>query len=278
MPTTPITAETMKQCFDQVLPALKAIPDNEVKKPRVSIDAAASLVLGAIDRLEPYLDDLARLFPNDANVVKELRTRAFAMLYAWVDNRTALPAPAELPPLVAEGLALRQRLLLSAEVMVAEGAIPAASVAEIRAGSGHLDVGTDLLNLAKLLGRNEKALDETSPKTKALLPEADRLGAMIVVAYGKKEQAKGPDSEPVRMRDRSYTHFFVAFEEARDQLAYLRRKEGDADKILPSIFASKRGRTTEPDAPSPAPSPLPVPLNGGAKPSPDVDPDSPFIS
>lgn len=239
-PLTEITSETMQLCFEQVLPELHALPAETIKKPRVNVAAAAGLVIAAMNRAQPHLEELARTFPGEATVIQDLPIRAFAMLHAWVDNATAPAETTELPALVEDGLALRKRLLAAADLLVGEHILPAANVATIRAGSGHLDVGTDLMELALLLGRYPDDLAATAPRTAALLPEANRLGLAIFLAYGRKKQPKGDDTPAEQLRDRAYTHFLNAYEETRHQLAYLRRNQRDADRILPSIFTPLR--------------------------------------
>jgi hypothetical protein len=285
MPNTEISAETMEQCFNELLPELLAIPENEVKKPRVNIPAVSALMFAAVARLVPYQEEMARRFPEEAPIVNSLRKRAFAMMHAYLDATMAEPVRADVLELAAQAGPLRLRLLRAAELLVVEGEVTEEAVAAIREGSGYLDLATDLLRLEKLLSAREKAVEQNTPKIKVLLPEAARLGAVLMEAIGVRELPKDGAPQVVQIRDRGYTYFTDALEEARSQLAYIRRKQNDVDAILPNIFSNRRTTPSPIEGAEPAPSPggtTGTNGNGSAKPAPapthDVDPDSPFIS
>lgn len=286
MPNTDISPETMARCFQEVLPQLLAIPESEVKKPRVSIPAVSALMFAAVERVARHEAAMVAQFPDDAAVVQSLRTRAFAMMHAYLDADMAEPVKPEVLAWVAQAVPLRIRLLRAAELLVAEGEITEDAVAAIREGSGYLDTATDLLRLDKLLSAHLAAVEKHTPQAKTLLPEAKELGAHLMRAVGVRNLPKEGDAEPVQIRDRAYTYFIAGYDEARAQLGYLRRYEGGVDTILPNIFSTRRSSTTASDTTdenddlgakggstngaTPAPFPVPSP-----KPN---DPDNPFVS
>jgi hypothetical protein len=259
MPDT--TTNAMKEAFDRLLPALRAIPADQVKKPKVDLTIAGGRVLAALPRFNKYAADLKALPHTSAQLIDELGDRALAMLWAYSSYRGVPQEPSSLPALFDRGSELRKRLLAAADFLVADGKLPASFVAEVREGSGYADLARDLLALGGLFESRERTaqLDAIAPK--ALVDEGLEVAGRMAVAVGARGQA-GAAEEPevVQMRDRTYTYFSEAFDEARTGLAYLRAKQGDADEILPSVFAGRRTATRE-EVPAPAPAPAPTPTD-----------------
>jgi hypothetical protein len=78
--------------------------------------------------------------------------------------------------------------------------------------------------------------------TRAELEEA-RLGAdRLLAALGRQAEAE-PNVDPNEVIYRQlYSRVVRAYAEVRDALRFLRRKQGDAERIAPSIFPRPKGR------------------------------------
>ena len=90
------------------------------------------------------------------------------------------------------------------------------------------------------------------------------LADQLVTAVGEREQAPVIAAEAVRDRHGAFTLFINAYDEVRAAITYIRRKQGDAESIAPSLYA---GRTVSkkkpaddnndnPPAPTPAVNPI----------------------
>jgi hypothetical protein len=99
---------------------------------------------------------------------------------------------------------------------------------------------------------------------------ADRsrlLALRLTRLIGLKEQGPALLAAATELRTRAFALVLRTYEETRLAVAYLRRREGDADSIAPSLYSGKaRRRSTEepvpvpvPAAPAPASVPVPAP-------------------
>ena len=254
----------MNAAYELLLPKLRAIPADRVVKPKVDLQAAAGLVIAALPKLAPYKAALGALPNTSKELVDELEDRAYAMVRAITDARAVLKETLPLPALLERGEIVRTLLLASADILVVYGDIPASFVADVRANSGHLDLASDLLVLGRMLTREWAKAENRTPAKKELVEEALRLGEQLTIALGNKAQP-GEASEVVQLRDRAYTLFLEAYNEVRTGLAYLRAKEGDAEKTFPSVFAGNRRGSRGGEEEQPAPGPGPGPLSPQAE-------------
>lgn len=271
----------MIQAYERMQPAFRAIPKDRIQKPKVDLTTASGTVLAALPKIEKHKAALLALPHTRKELVEELADRALAMLWAFAGQKTVLKETLPLPALLERGAAVRKTMLLAADVLVNDGNVPQSFVDDVRAGSGHRDLASDLLALGGLVHKQWEHAKGRSPATPELVQESLQLGEALSVALGERAQPV-EQSEAAEMRDRAYTHFLEAYNEVRTALAYLRARDGDAEQILPSVFANRRGGSKEEPvdgaAPGPAPSPIVggAPVNGGgAQPA---DPDSPFVT
>jgi hypothetical protein len=102
--------------------------------------------------------------------------------------------------------------------------------------------------------------------TLAALNDAGNRAVELLAAVGLREQGAISTGEAARLRQKAYTFFVRAYEDARRAVVYLRAAEGDADEIAPSLYAGRGGSRRRPSEEAP--------VNGAAQQgTPDV-PDS----
>jgi hypothetical protein len=122
-------------------------------------------------------------------------------------------------------------------------------------------------NAAKVAARTSIKPDE--------LAAAEDMANKLGKAVGLREQSPQVIAEASRVRQAAYTLFIKAYEEVRSGVQYLRRHEGDADSVAPSLFANRGNRkkpadenTDKPDSPATPvvnpPAPVAPGNNGGA--------------
>jgi hypothetical protein len=100
----------------------------------------------------------------------------------------------------------------------------------------------DLLMLASILRKNAAKIAERTSIKPNELAAAEDLGAKFSEAVGIREQSPQVIAQAARFRQAAYTLFVKAYEEVRAAVQYLRRHEGDADNIIPSLFANRGAR------------------------------------
>jgi hypothetical protein len=106
----------------------------------------------------------------------------------------------------------------------------------------------------------DKIADRTSIKPEELTAAED-LAAKFSEAVGLREQTPQTVAAATRVRQAAFTLFVTSYNEVRAAVQYLRRREDDADTIIPSLFAihgvRKKSAVDTNDKPNP-PAPTPV--------------------
>ncbi|WP_437681947.1 hypothetical protein [Sorangium sp. So ce131] len=176
-----------------------------------------------------------------------------------------------------------------AEALARRGLLDAETVAEIRAGQGHIDTANDLVALSALFGASWPEIAGKTAATEEEVKRAGEIGPQLLAALGVREHGKGPGpTEAADKRARAFALLVHAYDQTRRAVAYLRWNEGDAETIAPSLYKGRGGRTassSDADAPpedtaappgaalpAPAPAsdaaPVAAPAGAGALPAP----------
>jgi hypothetical protein len=81
-----------------------------------------------------------------------------------------------------------------------------------------------------------------SGRTGTTLEELDQieiLVAQLPTAAGRRDKEPETTAQAVRDRQAAYALFIGAYEEVRAAVVYLRRKQGDAHSIAPSLYLGR---------------------------------------
>jgi hypothetical protein len=105
----------------------------------------------------------------------------------------------------------------------------------------------------------------------AELDTAETLADRLLTAVGNREQGPAVVAESAAIRQRAFTLFLQAYDDARRAVAYLRWRREDAATIAPSLYA---GRGTGRRKAAPQPEPPPATHGGGSVAAPAVQPNT----
>jgi hypothetical protein len=246
-----VPPQELALALERLRPEIDAVAAAGLRRITVKVPAAVSIALGALPNIEAMMGELRRHLPSfDHERAGRLREYAYAALHAHY--RVGLEAEGEvrLRALLAEASPLRERLLRSAELHAHYGELEVETVANIRRGTGHLDTADDLGQLALLFRGARDKLAGRTPVTDADVERAAELSNAIVDALGRRhvgtDGASAPSLDEV-VRAKAFWLFHGVYEECRWAVAYLRRHDGDADRLVPSLFAAHgRRRPREP--------------------------------
>ncbi|MEJ7729867.1 MAG: hypothetical protein WKG00_11665 [Polyangiaceae bacterium] len=250
---TPITApiadtKRASAAYAKLQAEIDAVPETKLLRINVDIPKTVSMVLGAwpaISSLREKVIAEAAGFPIDQ--LDKLPDYAFAALYTHLLAMPASSSSSPVQPMLEEAVALREDLLVAADALVHVGIFDGPRVAEIRKGSGHVDIASDLVALAALFDDKWDAVANKTAATREAIDRAAALGAELITALGARFLPSGealPVAAAATRRARAFTLFMNAYDACRRVVAFLRWNEGDADSIAPSPFlkgARRRG-------------------------------------
>ncbi|WP_438000129.1 hypothetical protein WMF26_09900 [Sorangium sp. So ce185] len=270
-PAAPLKAAT---AFNEALPEIEALSADRLIAVNLDIPRVVSQVLGVLPGLLALRPDIAeQLQKHDVALLERLETYALAAWYAHLVWLSSGGTESALKPLVEEAVPLRENLLGDAEALARRGLLDAETVAEIRAGQGHIDTANDLVALSALFSGSWSEIAGKTAATEEEVNRAGELGPQLLAALGVREHGKGPGpTEAADTRARAFALLVHAYDQTRRAIAYLRWNEGDADTIAPSLYKGRGGRAaSSSDAAAPQDD-APTAPTAPASPAPPVAP------
>jgi hypothetical protein len=146
-------------------------------------------------------------------------------------------------------------------LLIAHGVLAPGVINNLQGVNGYKNVMADLIALVAIHRKYaDKIADRTSVKPEEL-KAAEDLAATFSEAVGLREQSPQTVAAATRSRQAAYTLFVTSYNEVRSAIQYPRRREDDADTIIPSLFAvhgaRKRFSAETNDNPNPL-APVPV--------------------
>lgn len=245
-PAKPTAPATAAEAFLAVEAELRALDPSDFTPVNADIPISVSIVLGALAQLLGLRVEIQAELPKfELRNLDLLRAYALAVWYCHLLHVGREKAgESATKTLVTEAQPLREGLLVGAAALAHRGLVDADRVAEIRSGTGHIDMANDLVALAALY---LEAWDSVKDKTAVELAEVNRaaeLGPELLVALSVKDgpltPPKGIDSAEIRVR--AFTQFSKAYDECRRAVGYLRWHQKDADAIAPTFYLNQRKR------------------------------------
>ncbi len=288
------TPETPKlptvDAYEKTLPEILALPEDELITINIDVMAAVTSVTGALPEIRAMRDAIAAQWRNfDFEQFDKLEQYTLALNQAHSSYRSAFAPKANVAELAAELTVLRDKLLVNAQSLASMGLINSEQLKNVKVGTGYRALASDVLTLDTVFRENWAQIASKTPFSQADLHAAGSLALELVAAVGQREQAPVLVGEAALMRQKAFTLFVRAYDEARRAVLYLRAKAGDADSIAPSLYQGRAGRrrsgdedvtppppsgvTPSPNGSSPA-GPLPIVIDNQA----GLPVDNPFTS
>ena len=187
----------------------------------------------------------------------KLETYALATLCTHAEHKAATEPPATLVELANQAIATRAVLLADVNSLISRGLLAPSAVDGLQGVHGYKNVMMDICTLASVLKKNAAKIAERTSVKREELTTAEDLANRLGKAVGVRDQSPQTVAEAVRNRQAAFTLFIHAYEEVRAAVQYLRRKQGDADSIAPSLYLSRGQRKKTADE-SPADPAVPV--------------------
>jgi len=279
-----------RAAFERLLPAIQAVPENDLVTINIDVPSSVATALGAWPEVRALRDQIVKDVSSfDIALLDNLESYALALGHAQTEYQTATEPSPSLVALANENIKWRTILLNDVTTLMSRGILAETVTSDLRGINGHKNIAFDLFALANVLEKNWEKIKGRTSVTQDELVQAQILADRLVTAVGEKEQAPIVEAEAVRERQAAFSLFVNAYDEVRSVISYLRRKEGDVDSIIPSLYAGRalpkkkptEDATDKPATPTPGTPTGTQPNNGGTTPTPaakaDVSESGPFM-
>ena len=228
----------LRQAYEQAKPEIDAVSDGDLITVSTDVVAAATTGQGVypeVIRLRPMI--VQELPGFKISRLDNLKTYGLALLYANGEYKTATDPPATVVAMAETATHTRAVLLADTNSLIAHGVLAPGVTNNLQGGNGYKNVMADLISLVAIHRKYaEQIADRTSIKPEELTAAED-LAAKFSEAVGLREQSPQTIAAATRTRQAAYTLFVTSYNEVRSAVQYLRRREDDADTIIPSLFA-----------------------------------------
>ncbi len=263
----PLDPSTYKASFDASAEERAALSADQVNIINLDVPASVNTVLSTLSLLRTMREDIVSSLPRlDAAQFDRLGVYAEALSYAHGNWMSASKPREELPKLVERATELREQFLKDATSLSSRGFVDAKGIAELKGGTGYLNLAYDLSALSRMFRERWSDLESRSPIQMSELVEAETLYEQITKANAERAGQSKKVAKAAEDRQRAFTVMLRAYEQARRAVTWVRWMENDVDKIVPSLWAHRGRRpstheetpTDTTDTTTPAPSPVPV--------------------
>jgi hypothetical protein len=247
--STAADQDVQRSAFARMRSKIESIPQAEVLHVNVDVTYAAGVGVWAAGRVAQLRGDMEQLSAFvDLAAIDELPDRAHALSYTHGDYLFAVAPQAPVAEQHDESQKLISLLLLSASALSAQGLLPNERVELVRTPTGYRNASEHLTALTKLFKDYWPTIES---KTGVTMAQLDR-GAVLAVQLlqGSIERIHAPlnPTDATLARQRAYTLFFRAYDEARRAVTFLRWRDKDVERFVPPlVLRAARGRKGEDD-------------------------------
>ncbi len=238
-----VLATRFSAAFARRAAVIAAVPVDQIVPINVDVPFVLTTVLAAMDGIRARRAEIvARLPAFDVTILDDLEDDVLALGEAHLAWRTATTPPESLPELSAEAMRRRDQLRVHADSLVAAGLLDASSLQGARNPGGYHGMAMSLLGLCRVLRSSWTTFEGSTPLRASDLVEAQAAADRMVRALTARRVSPGVIAAASLTRHQTFTVFVRAYDEVRRAMAYLRWHEGDADAIVPSLYAGRGGR------------------------------------
>ena len=254
-----LSSRAADAAFDRVLPEMKALPDEKVRSVNVDVPTVVSRVLGAVIKVVAMRPEILRDAPGvDLTLIDKLQDYARALQEAHVRYISVGRPPNDLHALAETAEASRRALRVDSTVLVRRGLVDPARLSCCEGLPGYRNVATELMVFATVLLEAWPKIQGKCCTSEEALHQATAVANALLAHVGQREQSPEERAEAADVRARAFTLLVDAYDEARRAISFLRWRQGDVEKVAPSLFGGRQrvrkkkeeDVTQEPEAPA----------------------------
>jgi hypothetical protein len=251
--------------FAALLPEIEAVSEDELVAMNLDVVGTVTLVLGVLPELRALRAQIVEELPRfDLERFDKLKQYALALNHTNALHRSTLPSKATMAELGDELFEIRDRLYADAMALANYRLVDGERLKECKTATGYRATATDVFTIVAVFKETWPKLEGKTPVTLAALAEAGIKALELLGLVGVREQGPVTTGEATLLRQKAFTLFSNAYDDARRAVAYLRAPFGDAEDITPSFYAARGGRRREAndEAPQTSNAPSEPPASG----------------
>lgn len=256
--------------YEALLPEIEAVADDELTPVNIDMMAAITTVTGALPEIRGMRPAIAAGLPGfNLEQFDKLEQYTLALTHAHTRYRKTFAPKEDLAELADELDEIRDHMMTNAASLAKMRLISGEQLRSLKTIPGYKALASDVLTLCSTFSDDWDKLEGKTPFTQEELHRVGTRALELVSAVGQREQGPITTGEAVLLRQKAFTLFLRAYDQARRAVQYLRNDFGDADDIAPSLYLNRtrrRGEEAEagalPVAPAAAPgtnTPAPAP-------------------
>jgi hypothetical protein len=138
---------------------------------------------------------------------------------------------------------LVDRMRAHVTLMVEESLLDRKLVGSLRSRVGYANALADARHLCRLLGERWPRIARRTALRAVDLDELEAAASALAAALAERSPESDETARASELRMRAFTRFVDAYDQARRAIAYIRWSHGDADRIVPSLFARRKPKT-----------------------------------
>jgi len=234
------------EAYSRIAADAAALSRDELVQVNLDLQHATSTILGVIPEVMALREQIIKELPAfDISYVDKLEDYTLALRFAHAAYQTATKPPDDLAELAAEATARRERLLADARALSLHDLIDGRKLDSLKGANGISNVAQDLQMLSQILQESWPKIQGKLGSTAEDLQAASRIATRITRVVGVKEQTPAKELAAIEQRERVFKLTTRAYDEARAAIAFVRRREDDAESITPNLYTgTSRGRST----------------------------------
>jgi hypothetical protein len=231
-----------EESFQRLEAERLAIPSDKVILVNLDVPQATSTAFAVVPILESYREQIVKRLPDfDITRFDKIEEYARGLSHANVLYSMATNPPDDLKSVYEAGLHLREIFHADIVSLTARGFIHVNAIRDYKGLVGYRNVATELQLLATVLKASSVVTEGKCATSSEEIERALQIVARLLRVAGERELSPAAVASATDTRNRAFTLFTNAYDDARRAIIYLRWHEGDASEIIPSLYAGRGG-------------------------------------
>jgi hypothetical protein len=237
---TPVPLEDSLKAYEILRPAINAFPNARAASINTDVGSVAQSALWAVRQLKTIEGDIRREASTyDVSNIQQLYTAALALNYLHARHR--LLKNATRTEEAQWLLERRDELRLDVQFLIRHKVVSPDRVSKLELTNGHHALAYDVIGLADILLEKVDHLPSQF-WTRAELEASRRKADDFFNVLGDKQYGPGADAEIKVARRKVFAMLVALWNDLYAVVQYVRRGEGDVDRLMPALYPARPGR------------------------------------